>query len=304
MEKILIVEDDRDIAELERDYLEANGYQVEIAPDGPSGEKKALEPEVDLVLLDIMLPGLDGFQVCRQIREKRNIPILMVSARQEDVDKIRGLGLGADDYIVKPFSPGKVPSPAVPAAHRPESRQPGAPAGRPDHRPGRPPGLCGRERSDHAQQGIRPAAVPGGTSGDRVQQRDPVRADLGRRFPGGHGHGFRPREPDSGKNRNLHHQTGVHRNRMGRGLPVPEIEKRLLHSLHFLFSFCAFETFLKIMLTTVLVQCILTPSFSNQVNKANPMKGTSTLPPVSPRELTDGESQQKPAKENPPPGAC
>lgn len=108
MEKILIVEDDRDIAELERDYLEANGYQVEIAPDGPSGEKKALEPEVDLVLLDIMLPGLDGFQVCRQIREKRNIPILMVSARQEDVDKIRGLGLGADDYIVKPFSPGEL----------------------------------------------------------------------------------------------------------------------------------------------------------------------------------------------------
>lgn len=108
MQKILIVEDDQDIAELERDYLEANGYGVEIASDGKEGIRKALEADVDLVLLDIMLPGLDGFQVCRQIREKRNIPILLVSARQEDVDKIRGLGLGADDYIVKPFSPGEL----------------------------------------------------------------------------------------------------------------------------------------------------------------------------------------------------
>ena len=106
MEKILIVEDDLDIAELERDYLEANGFAVAIAGDGLAGEKAALDEKVDLVLLDIMLPGMDGFQVCRQIREKRNIPILLVSARQEDVDKIRGLGLGADDYIVKPFSPG------------------------------------------------------------------------------------------------------------------------------------------------------------------------------------------------------
>ena len=108
MQKILIVEDDRDIAELERDYLEANGFAVEIAGDGLTGEKAALDEKVDLVLLDIMLPGQDGFQVCRRIREKRNIPILLVSARQEDVDKIRGLGLGADDYIVKPFSPGEL----------------------------------------------------------------------------------------------------------------------------------------------------------------------------------------------------
>lgn len=108
MQKILIVEDDRDIAELERDYLEANGFAVEIAGDGLTGEKAALDEKVDLVLLDIMLPGQDGFQVCRRIREKRNIPSLLVSARQEDVDKIRGLGLGADDYIVKPFSPGEL----------------------------------------------------------------------------------------------------------------------------------------------------------------------------------------------------
>ena len=81
---------------------------MEIAGDGLTGEKAALDEKVDLLLLDIMLPGQDGFQVCRRIREKRNIPILLVSARQEDVDKIRGLGLGADDYIVKPFSPGEL----------------------------------------------------------------------------------------------------------------------------------------------------------------------------------------------------
>lgn len=108
MQKILIIEDDMDIAELERDYLEANGFAVEIVGDGTLGEKRALEADVDLILLDIMLPGMDGFQVCRKVREVRNIPILLVSARQEDVDKIRGLGLGADDYIVKPFSPSEL----------------------------------------------------------------------------------------------------------------------------------------------------------------------------------------------------
>lgn len=108
MQKILIIEDDMDIAELERDYLEANGFSVEIVGDGALGEKRALEADVDLILLDIMLPGMDGFQVCRKLREARNIPILLVSARQEDVDKIRGLGLGADDYIVKPFSPSEL----------------------------------------------------------------------------------------------------------------------------------------------------------------------------------------------------
>lgn len=105
MKRILIIEDDLGIAELERDYLEANGFAVAIETDGAAGEKKALNEAYDLILLDIMLPGRDGFQLCRTIREKKDIPILMVSARQEDIDKIRGLGLGADDYIIKPFSP-------------------------------------------------------------------------------------------------------------------------------------------------------------------------------------------------------
>lgn len=105
MKKILIVEDDPDIAAIERDYLEVNGCQVEIAADGEAGLALGLGGEFDLILLDLMLPGLDGFTVCRKLREKIDTPILMVTARREDVDKIRGLGLGADDYIEKPFSP-------------------------------------------------------------------------------------------------------------------------------------------------------------------------------------------------------
>lgn len=105
MKRILIIEDDQGIAELERDYLEANGFSADIAFDGKIGEKKALEDAYDLILLDIMLPGTDGFHICRRIREEKEVPILMVSAKREDMDKIRGLGLGADDYIIKPFSP-------------------------------------------------------------------------------------------------------------------------------------------------------------------------------------------------------
>ena len=105
MQKILIVEDDADIAAIERDYLELNGYQVETAPDGGSGLERGLSGGFDLILLDLMLPGTDGFTVCRRLREETDVPILMVTARREDIDKIRGLGLGADDYIEKPFSP-------------------------------------------------------------------------------------------------------------------------------------------------------------------------------------------------------
>lgn len=105
MPKILIVEDDPDIAAIERDYLELNGCQVEIAADGEKGLVLGLSGRFDLILLDLMLPVVDGFTVCRKLREKIDTPILMVTARREDVDKIRGLGLGADDYIEKPFSP-------------------------------------------------------------------------------------------------------------------------------------------------------------------------------------------------------
>ncbi len=108
MQKVLIVEDDRLIAELERDYLEASDYEIEIAEDGFAGMKLIREKKYDLVILDIMLPGVSGFEICREIRKNQDIPVIMVTAKKEDVDKIRGLGLGADDYIVKPFSPAEL----------------------------------------------------------------------------------------------------------------------------------------------------------------------------------------------------
>ena len=108
MKKILIIEDELSIAELERDYLEIDGFLVDIEPRGDLGLKKILNEEYDLVILDIMLPKIDGFEICKQIRSLKDIPIIMVSARKEDIDKIRGLGLGADDYMTKPFSPGEL----------------------------------------------------------------------------------------------------------------------------------------------------------------------------------------------------
>ena len=106
--RILIIEDEVSIAELEKDYLELSGFEVEIQNDGEEGLEKALQEEYDLFILDLMLPGIDGFEICRKIREKKNTPIIMVSAKKEDIDKIRGLGLGADDYITKPFSPSEM----------------------------------------------------------------------------------------------------------------------------------------------------------------------------------------------------
>ena len=108
MSRILIIEDEQEIAELEKDYLEINDYKVSIAGAGDVGLEKALKEDYDLVILDLMLPGMDGFEVCRRIREVKNIPILMVSAKKDDIDKVRGLGLGADDYMTKPFSPSEL----------------------------------------------------------------------------------------------------------------------------------------------------------------------------------------------------
>lgn len=105
MKKILIIEDDIAIAEIERDFLEINGYETSIVTDGIEGLKQASSGNFNLILLDVMLPGLDGYEICKKIRGTINVPILMVTAKIEDIDKIRGLGLGADDYIAKPFSP-------------------------------------------------------------------------------------------------------------------------------------------------------------------------------------------------------
>ena len=108
MSRVLIIEDERSIAELEKDYLELSGFAVDISTDGQEGLDQALKEGIDLVILDLMLPGIDGYEICRRIREKKDIPVIMVSAKKDDIDKIRGLGLGADDYMTKPFSPGEL----------------------------------------------------------------------------------------------------------------------------------------------------------------------------------------------------
>ncbi len=108
MSKILIVEDEEAIADLEKDYLKLSGFEVELEHDGTKGLERALNEDFDMYILDLMLPGVDGFEICKRIRETKNNPILMVSAKKDDIDKIRGLGLGADDYVTKPFSPNEL----------------------------------------------------------------------------------------------------------------------------------------------------------------------------------------------------
>ena len=108
MSKVLIVEDEDAIAEIERDYLELSGFDVTLASDGKEGLDIALKEDFDIIILDIMLPGMNGFDICKEIRKEKDIPIIMVSAKKEDIDKIRGLGIGADDYMTKPFSPSEL----------------------------------------------------------------------------------------------------------------------------------------------------------------------------------------------------
>ena len=108
MSRILIIEDEEAIAELEKDYLELSGFEVETENRGDTGLMRALNEDFDLFILDLMLPGVDGFEICRQIRAEKNKPVIMVSAKKDDIDKIRGLGLGADDYMTKPFSPSEL----------------------------------------------------------------------------------------------------------------------------------------------------------------------------------------------------
>lgn len=105
---ILIVEDDKSIAALQKDYLEINGFDVHVEHSGGSGFKEAVSGAYDLIILDLMLPEIDGFEILRRVREDHEVPVLVVSAKKEDIDKIRGLGLGADDYITKPFSPNEL----------------------------------------------------------------------------------------------------------------------------------------------------------------------------------------------------
>ncbi len=108
MSRILIVEDEQEIADLEKDYLELSDFEVHIENNGEDGLREALEGDYALIILDLMLPGVDGFEICKEIRDSKDIPIIIVSAKKDDIDKIRGLGLGADDYLTKPFSPSEL----------------------------------------------------------------------------------------------------------------------------------------------------------------------------------------------------
>ena len=106
---LLIIEDDQSVAELERDYLEMNGgFDCTLCGDGTEGLELALNQDYALVIIDVMLPGLSGFEVCRRLREVKDIPVIIISALADDIDKVRGLGLGADDYMTKPFSPSEL----------------------------------------------------------------------------------------------------------------------------------------------------------------------------------------------------
>lgn len=108
MSRILIIEDEEEIAEFEKDYLEINGFTVDIEYEGEAGLKSALNKDYDLILLDLMLPNISGYDICKRIRINKQVPILIVSAKKEDIDIIKGLGFGANDYLTKPFSPGEL----------------------------------------------------------------------------------------------------------------------------------------------------------------------------------------------------
>lgn len=108
MRKVLIVEDEKEIADLEKDYLEISGFEVDVLNNGKDAINHITENNYDLLILDLMLPNTNGFEICKSIREKIDIPIIMVTAKVESIDKIRGLGIGADDYITKPFDPAEL----------------------------------------------------------------------------------------------------------------------------------------------------------------------------------------------------
>jgi len=169
-DRVLVIEDDQSIAELIRDYLEINKMEALLAMDGPQGLEKAMESDPDLIVLDLMLPGMDGFEVCRRLRAHTQKPILILSARKEDIDKIRGLGLGADDYVVKPFSPGELIARIQAHIARYRRLTTAAPAGSPDGIPA--------ERENV----IRIRSLELGSESHRVRIRDSEVALSGKEF--------------------------------------------------------------------------------------------------------------------------
>ncbi len=227
MSKILIVEDEESIAELEKDYLELSGFEVEIENRGDTGLERALKEEFDLFILDLMLPGTDGFEICKRIRQVKNTPILMVSAKKDDIDKIRGLGLGADDYITKPFSPSELVARVkahlsrydrlIGSGSTPERdhRDP-----RTEDRQDRPPCLYQRRGEELHYQGIRPADLPRAEPESRIHEGRALHEYLGNGIRRRYRNRNRTYQEDSREDRVRYLEAAVHRNYLGSRLSL------------------------------------------------------------------------------------
>ena len=211
MSRILIIEDEESIAELEKDYLELSDFEVQVENDGRKGLDKALAEEFDLIVLDLMLPGMDGFEICKRIREKSDVPILMVSARKDDIDKIRGLGLGADDYMTKPL-------PATGRRGAAEERHHRDP--RPEDRQNSAPRMGGWRGEAFYHEGIRPAHLPRGEPEPRLLEGRAVPPHLEHGLRRRHRDGHGPHQEDPRESGVRHLQPAVHRDDLGRGLPL------------------------------------------------------------------------------------
>lgn len=225
MAKILIIEDDADIAAIERDYLVLSGYEVTICPDGASGLTAALEQPFDLLLLDLMLPEVDGFTICRRVREVKDIPILMATVLGKGVDKIRGLGYGADDYIEKPFSPSVLVTRVKAHLAQYQRLKPSAvetallTVG-----PLAADTACRRVTKTAGgaaeKQGIRAAAVFDAPSGTGVQPGGLIRDDLGAGIHGRQCHRGGAHEPPAGEAGGRSRPSPTAANGVGRRLPA------------------------------------------------------------------------------------
>ena len=221
MSRVLIIEDEVEIADLEKDYLELSGFEVEIENDGTVGLKRALTEDFDMYILDLMLPGIDGFEICKQIREEKNTPILMVSAKKDDIDKIRGLGLGADDYITKPFSPSELVARVKAHLARYErligSNTPRMIRSRSVESASiRRRDVSGStaRRSSSRQRSLT-SDISCGESESCIYEGRTVPPDLGYGIHRGHCDGDGTHQKDPRKDRDEHQQTAVHRNNLG-----------------------------------------------------------------------------------------
>ena len=225
--RILIIEDEESIADLEKDYLELSNFEVEVANDGEQGLAQAMEQDFDLIILDLMLPGVDGFEICRQVRDSKNTPIIMVSAKKDDIDKIRGLGLGADDYMTKPFSPSELVA-RVKAHLARYERLIGSNVEeneiienpRAEDRYDGETGVGQRGGTFVYDERVRSSDISGGTSEPCLHKRRAVPGNLGYGVDRGYRDGYGTYQKDPREDRVRYVASAVYRDNMGSGIPV------------------------------------------------------------------------------------